>query len=146
MWISFDRVEIGNLVAACNKFLHRGEISCYNGAMSAIEQATALLNQMDRKEKIRLLHLISTDGSLHSNGISITPGVCGGSACIRGTRIPVWLLEALRRDGANDDRLLEAYPQLTPEDLRNAAEFTAQNRELIDEDIRENSEDSSLED
>jgi uncharacterized protein (DUF433 family) len=24
--------------------------------------------------------------------ITKTPGICGGDACVRGTRIPVWLL------------------------------------------------------
>ena len=32
-------------------------------------------------------------------GIEKTPGVCGGDPCIRQTRIPVWLLEQLRRLG-----------------------------------------------
>lgn len=32
-------------------------------------------------------------------GVEATPGVCGGSACIAGTRIPVWLLEQGRRLG-----------------------------------------------
>ncbi|HLW67594.1 MAG TPA: DUF433 domain-containing protein [Gemmataceae bacterium] len=34
-----------------------------------------------------------------------TPGVCGGDACIRNTRIPVWLLVAWMKDGLNDERI-----------------------------------------
>jgi uncharacterized protein (DUF433 family) len=53
-------------------------------------------------------------------GITKTPGVVGGDACIRHMRIPVWSLVQYRHMGANDDRILEAYPQLTATDLANA--------------------------
>ncbi|WP_333439692.1 DUF433 domain-containing protein [Microcoleus sp. herbarium2] len=42
-------------------------------------------------------------------GISKTPGVCGGDACMRNTRIPVWVLESFRRLGMNESRLLDNY-------------------------------------
>jgi uncharacterized protein (DUF433 family) len=47
-----------------------------------------------------------------------TPGVCGGSACVRDTRVPVWTLQRLRELGASDRALLEDFPSLTAEDLR----------------------------
>lgn len=53
-------------------------------------------------------------------GIAKTPGVVGGDACIRNMRIPVWSLVEYRQMGANDDKILEAYPQLTATDLANA--------------------------
>jgi uncharacterized protein (DUF433 family) len=53
-------------------------------------------------------------------GITKTPGVVGGDARIRNMRIPVWSLVQYRQMGANDDRILEAYPQLTATDLANA--------------------------
>src|SRR5205823_922299 len=34
--------------------------------------------------------------------ITKTPGVCGGDACIRGHRIPVWVLVGYRRLGLPD--------------------------------------------
>lgn len=39
-----------------------------------------------------------------------TPGVSGGDACLRSTRIPVWLLAEYRRLGMADDKILESYP------------------------------------
>lgn len=69
--------------------------------------------------------------------IRSTPGVCGGAACIRTTRIPVWSLESYRRLGADDAELLRNYPSLTAEDLRNAWEYVAANREEIDREILE---------
>ncbi len=46
-------------------------------------------------------------------GISKTPGVCGGDACIRKTRIPVWVLVSFRHLGMNESQLLDNYPTLT---------------------------------
>ena len=69
-----------------------------------------------------------------------TPGVCGGDACIRGHRIPVWVLVNYRRQGGTDADLLRAYPSLVPADLAAAWEYVAANPEEIDRAIRENEE------
>ena len=55
-----------------------------------------------------------------SKGITKTPGVCGGDACIAQTRIPVWLLVEYRRLGISEAQLLEDYPHLSAADLVNA--------------------------
>lgn len=49
--------------------------------------------------------------------IQKTPNVCGGEACIRTTRIPVWLLILSRRLGRTEAGQLEDYPGLTRADL-----------------------------
>jgi cell division protease FtsH len=54
--------------------------------------------------------------------ISKTPDVCGGDACIRGTRITVWGLVNQRRLGAADAEILRGVPWLTPADLEAASE------------------------
>jgi hypothetical protein len=41
-----------------------------------------------------------------SDYISKTAGICGGEACIRGHRIPVWLLVGYRQLGWDDAKLL----------------------------------------
>jgi uncharacterized protein (DUF433 family) len=57
--------------------------------------------------------------------ITTTPEVMMGKPCIKGTRITVELV--LRKLGAGRSfaDLLEAYPQLTEEDLRAALAFAA---------------------
>ena len=70
-----------------------------------------------------------------------TPGVCGGHACIRNTRIPVWVLVSLRQQGSNDRELLENYPSLTPEDLTAAWDYYKQYRSEIDLAIATQNED-----
>ena len=73
--------------------------------------------------------------------ISKTPGVHGGDACIRNTRIMVWLLVAYLRDGLSEDELLANYPSLTREDLRAAWEYYQQHTEEIDQAIAQNEAD-----
>jgi uncharacterized protein (DUF433 family) len=55
--------------------------------------------------------------------IEKTPGVVAGDACIRSTRIPVWELVEYRQLGASNNKILEAYPQLTELDLQAAWEY-----------------------
>jgi uncharacterized protein (DUF433 family) len=69
-----------------------------------------------------------------------TPGVCGGDARIQGTRISVWGLEEWRRLGWSDARILDAFPQLQPDDLAAAWAYVAQHSEEIEQAIRENQE------
>lgn len=72
--------------------------------------------------------------------ITKTPGVHGGDACIRGHRIPVWVLVGYRRLGKSDAALLRDYPSLTPADLEAAWQYAAANPDEIDNAIRENEE------
>ena len=67
-----------------------------------------------------------------------TTNVCGGSACIRNTRIPIWSLVAWRNQGITDERLLEMYPTLSPSDLDAAWNYYLSNRDEIDQDIKSN--------
>ena len=69
--------------------------------------------------------------------ITKTPGVCGGSACIRNTRITVWGLAAYRRLGMSDAEILQAVHGLNPADLQAAWHYAAANAEEIDRDIEE---------
>jgi uncharacterized protein (DUF433 family) len=71
-------------------------------------------------------------------GIESHPGVVGGSACIRRTRIPVWVLEQARRLGSSEAEILAAYPSLQADDLANAWVYVWTHCEEIDRDIDEN--------
>jgi uncharacterized protein (DUF433 family) len=71
-------------------------------------------------------------------GIERNPGVCGGDPCIRGTRIPVWVLAQYRRLGMSEAEILKSYPTLQAEDLANAWVYEESNREEIDRQIAEN--------
>ena len=57
--------------------------------------------------------------------VEINPGVMLGKPVIRGTRIPVELLLRKLAEGATIEDLLDAYPRLTPEDIRAALAYAA---------------------
>ena len=57
--------------------------------------------------------------------IEVNPRVMLGKAVIRGTRIPVELLLRQLCEGASEVDLLEAYPQLTREDIHAAMRYAA---------------------
>ncbi len=61
--------------------------------------------------------------SLQDKIIQKTPGICGGHARIRNTRIPVWTLVSLRQQGATEQELLRNYPSLTSDDLTAVWEY-----------------------
>jgi uncharacterized protein (DUF433 family) len=63
---------------------------------------------------------------------------CGGEACVRDLRIPVWAVVNYRRLGASDPEILQAYPSLRPADLEAAWDYAAAHPDEIDQAIRRN--------
>ena len=57
--------------------------------------------------------------------IEINPKIMMGKPVVRGTRIPVELILRKLGEGATEAELLDAYPNLTAEDLRAAMLFAA---------------------
>ncbi len=84
---------------------------------------------------------MATETSTKKSWVQKTPGVCGGRACIRKTRITVWGLVNSRRLGATDDQMMTNIVGLTPEDIQAALDYYREHQPEIDEDIRENEED-----
>ncbi len=67
------------------------------------------------------------------NGVEHVPGVCGGSAVLVGTRMPVWCLSRMPPDQA---RL--HYPHLTDEQIVAAHRYAKAHPEEMARDIQEN--------
>jgi uncharacterized protein (DUF433 family) len=106
--------------------------------MTVVDEAEELLARMSRAEKAQLLQAVIRDLDDAHPGIESRPGVMGGSACIVRTRIPVWVLEQLRRLGASEAEILTAYPTLRAEDLVNAWTYVRRHRDEITREIEEN--------
>lgn len=72
--------------------------------------------------------------------IQHTPGVCGGRACIRNTRIPVWTIILYLRAGCTTAMILADFPTLTAVDLLTAQAWYASEagQREIDRDFLEN--------
>ncbi|MEB3338904.1 MAG: DUF433 domain-containing protein [Leptolyngbyaceae bacterium] len=84
------------------------------------EELKLQLLKLTPEAKSEVVQLLVQSLSNSWQRISKTPGVMGGDACIRGTRIPVWLLVSYRRMGKSEAEILEAYPSLSAADLANA--------------------------
>jgi len=61
----------------------------------------------------------------------------GSEACIRKTRILVWLLVSYRCQGASDAHILEGHPDLSAADLVNAFSYADTHFDEIETAIRE---------
>jgi uncharacterized protein (DUF433 family) len=58
--------------------------------------------------------------------ITIDPAICGGKACIRGTRIWVSLILDFLANGATETELLTEYSQLNHDDVLAAIAYGAE--------------------
>jgi uncharacterized protein (DUF433 family) len=108
--------------------------------MTALEEVRNALKRLSLPEKQKVLEELTFESVEVGPGVFKTVGVCGGDARIRQMRLPVWQLEESRRNGATNEQLLKAYPQLTPTDLTNAWAYVAAHLEEIETAIRENNE------
>ncbi len=57
--------------------------------------------------------------------VTVRPDQMGGVPCIRGLRIPVATVVEMVAEGMSHDEILQAYPDLEPEDIRAALDFPA---------------------
>ena len=102
------------------------------------DQAQSVVAALPRQERARLFVWMAADIADQMPGIEFDPRVCGGSARIAGTRIPVWSLESWRRLGATDEETLKNYPTLKSSDLLNAWQYVSRHLREIDREIAEN--------
>ena len=57
--------------------------------------------------------------------ISSNPDICHGKPCIKGTRIPVYLVVSLVAEGESVENIIKDYPSLTPDDIKAAVLYAA---------------------
>ena len=57
--------------------------------------------------------------------IPSTPQIMGGRACIRHMRIPVSVIVGQIAHGATFEEILQGYPDLEKEDIKQAVEYAA---------------------
>lgn len=119
--------------------------------MSDLSNLIERIKALDPVEREMVLSLAGADLAVGSSGVHgqmavacpgivKTPGVCGGSARIIRTRIPVWTLERMRQLGLTEAEILRSYPTLRAIDLVQAWSYAEAHRGEIEQDIRENEE------
>lgn len=58
--------------------------------------------------------------------ITVSPDQMGGVPCVRGLRIPVATVVGMIADGMSEPEIVAAYPDLEPEDVREAIQYAAE--------------------
>ena len=70
------------------------------------------------------------------NRLTINPKILGGKPIIKGTRIPIYIILQMLRDGATFEKILQEYPKLTKDDIQAVLDYSLylinqENEELI---------------
>jgi uncharacterized protein (DUF433 family) len=58
--------------------------------------------------------------------ITVRPDQMGGVPCLRGLRIPVATVVGMIADGMSETEIVDAYPDLEAEDVREAMRYAAE--------------------
>ncbi len=105
-----------------------------------VKEIENTLLSLSPSEKAEAILILAKSINKQWRGITKTAGVCGGDACIEGTRIPIWVLVNARNIGITESQLLDDYPSLTASDLANAWVYAHIHSEEITTAIKENEE------
>jgi uncharacterized protein (DUF433 family) len=62
---------------------------------------------------------------LNFDRITFNPNIMGGRACIRGMRVTVALIVNLFANGMSDEEIIEDYPYLEKDDVRQSLQYVA---------------------
>ena len=127
-----DQIGIYHCIARCVRRAFLSAANLRNGHRGAHRLGIMALKEV---------RIMATDTTKNQSWVQKTPGVCGGRACIRNTRITVWGVVNSRRLGAADEQILENIVGLTPADLHAAWDYYREHPAEIDEDIRDNEAD-----
>jgi uncharacterized protein (DUF433 family) len=100
--------------------------------LKELETQLLALTPEEKAQAIQILIQTLTNKPL---GITKTPGICSGDACITGTRIPVWGLIESRRLDISEAQILDDYPHISAADLVNAWAYADAHPEEIEEAI-----------
>lgn len=68
--------------------------------------------------------------------ITVNPNVMGGKPCIRGLRVTVGTIVGLVASGHSFQEILEAYPYLEHEDIKQALSYAAWRSEELDVPVK----------
>jgi uncharacterized protein (DUF433 family) len=65
------------------------------------------------------------DEHVQFDRITISPNICHGQACVKGTRMPVHQIVRMMANGDTVEDLLAEYPFLTREDILACLDYAA---------------------
>lgn len=104
-------------------------------AINTLKDTELAIAGLTVNEKKQLLKSLTRDIENGLVGVEKHPNIMGEVACIRETRIPVWMLFQAHRQGVSEGDLLKNYPGLTAEDLVNAWDYVESHKSEIENQI-----------
>lgn len=111
-------------------------------SVDAVTMAESIISGLSRRDKSRIYRMLEKELGISNKGISKDPLVMGGAACIRDTRIPIWMLVQARDFGVSEAELLRNYPVLSASDLTNAWNYAKAHRKEIEKALFANEADA----
>jgi uncharacterized protein (DUF433 family) len=107
-----------------------GDGSSQKTVAEQIEAALASVNKLGEVSRfgkmITAVYTSPEGGTMNFIRITINPHQMGGVPCIRGLRIPVATVVGMVAEGMSEAEILEAFPDLEREDIREALLFAAE--------------------
>ncbi|MGL4502354.1 MAG: DUF433 domain-containing protein [Planktothrix sp.] len=104
-----------------------------------IDSLVQLIDSLEIEEYVLL------QDKLQARIIQKTAGFCGGHACIRYTRIPVWTVISLQQQGADYQEIIQNFPGLTLMDLTAVQAYYETHKPEIDRAIASHQDDADIE-
>jgi uncharacterized protein (DUF433 family) len=81
---------------------------------------------------------MATELGVSKEHITKTPGVCGGRACVAGSRVRVMDVVGLHeRSGLSPDEIVDQFPSITLADVYAALAYYFDHKDEIDGDFRD---------
>lgn len=93
------------------------------------ERMPAAIEQIGERTRERTTETQAPKADPAFDRITINPNVMGGKPCIRGMRVTVGMIVGLLAAGRTHQEVLQAYPYLEAEDIREAVEFARRSSE-----------------
>jgi len=109
----------------------RGEAKPLGGWSFCVTEFVIAFEEFKLYLYVKITELLEDKRML--NRISIDPKICHGKPCIRGTRIMVSVILAQLEEGLSFGEIIEEFPELHEEDIRQALEYarhTIDNEEI----------------
>lgn len=95
-------------------------------------QTLEFLTRLSQSTQRTIEQVIADLAAQPSVYIETRSGVQGGEPCVRGTRIPVWVLAAMHKQGDTAEEILEAFPNLSAAQVHAALSYYYEHRVEVD--------------
>jgi uncharacterized protein (DUF433 family) len=119
--LKLEQLGVGQLPLAYRRRIYRAVLA--QPGIPQLRESEAVINEV-RRARTDLKSAMTSYKKAHTMVVE-DPEIMGGTPVIRGTRVPVYLIAEMRRQGASVEEILTGYPSVTGEQI-SLAELYAQ--------------------